>query len=343
MTTIASAGADAFIRRLPPDMRLFLVHGYDEGLIHERTRAIVNALLENDKDPMRLTRIDGDAAARDPGALADEALAISMFGGDKVIWIEMQSRDIVPAIEPLTKKPPANCSIVIEAGALKKGAALRVLFEKMEHGASVECYADERKSLGPLIDAEVREAGLRIAPDARDALVTLLGADRMTTRGEIAKLLLYAQGKEIIEIADIEAIVADAAPDALDDVVDSAFSGDGAAIEATAGRFFSEGGDAGFLLISLVRRLVLLHRVKLEMDAGARFDSVLQSLYVRLPPSRKGALERQASRWSAARLGRLFSALQNASARVRRDPKLAEITAMRALWALGSSARAGAA
>jgi DNA polymerase III subunit delta len=342
MTIVASSGADSFIKRLPPDMRFFLIHGYDEGLIHERTRSIIATLLGGDKDPMRLTRIDGDAALRDPGALLDEALAISMFGGDKVIWIEVMSRDVAPLIEPLAKQPSANCSLVVEAGALKKGAPLRSLFEKMDRGASIECYADDRRSLGGLIEAEAREAGLRIAPDARELLASLLGADRMTTRGEIAKLMLYAQGGAGIEIADVEAIVADAAPDALDDVVDSAFSGDASAIEATAGRFFSEGGDSALLMLALVRRFMLLHRIALETEAGSRLESVFQALYVRLPPMRKRALERQAARWSAARLGRLLASLQNAAGRVRRDPKMAEITAMRALWALGSSARGGA-
>ena len=339
MTIVANSGADAFIRRLPPDMRFFLVHGYDEGLIHERTRSIVAALLGGDKDPMRLSRFDGDAALRDPGWVLDEASEVSMFGGDRVIWIEVQNRDVAPLIEPLAKQPPAHCSIVIEAGALKKGAPLRSLFEKMDRGASIECYADDRRSLGALIEAEARDAGLPIAPDARDLLVSLLGADRMTTRGEIAKLMLYAQGSAGIGVADVEAIVADAAPDALDDVVDSAFSGDASAIETTAGRFFSEGGDAAALMPALIRRLVLLHRIALEMQAGARIDAVLQTLYVRLPPMRKSALERQSSRWSAARLGRLLPSLQNAAGRLRRDPKMAEITAMRALWALGSSAR----
>jgi len=342
MTIVASGGADAYIRRLPPAMRLFLIHGQDEGLIHERSREIVQALLGGHNDPMRLTRIDGAAAARDPGVLSDEALAVSMFGGDKVIWIETQGRDMAAAVEPLVKSPPERCSVVIEAGALKKGVALRVLFEKSDRAASIECYSDDRRALGPLIEAQAREAGLRIAPDARDALAALLGADRMTTRAELAKLMVYAQGREAIELADVEAIVADAAPDAIDDVVDCAFSGDSAAIEAAAGRFFSEGGDAGLLLIMLTRRLVLLHRVKLEMDAGAQFEAAIHALYVRLAPPRKRALEHQASRWSKAKLEHLLPALRSASARVRRDTKMAEFTAMRTLWALGSSARSAA-
>jgi DNA polymerase III subunit delta len=342
MTIVANSSADAFIRRLPKDMQFFLVYGYDEGLIHDRTRQMIAALLGGDNDPMRLARIDGDAALRDPGAVLDEALEISMFGGDKVIWIEMQSRDVAPLIAPLAKQPPAHCSIVVEAGPLKKGAPLRSLFERMERGVAIECYADDRRALGALIEAEAREAGLRIAPDARDLLASLLGADRMTTRSEIAKLMLYAQGGAGIGIADVEAIIADAAPDALDDVVDSAFSGEAAAIEASAGRFFREGGDAALLMLALVRRLLLLHRIVLEISAGARMDSVLQMFSPRLPPGRKSALERQAARWSAARLGRLLTSLQNAAGRVRRHPKMAEFTAMRALWALGSSVRGGA-
>ena len=76
-------------------------------------------------DPLRLTRLDGDAVARDPGALADEAYAISMFGGARAMWIEAQARDLLPALEPLFARPPQDCAVIVEAGSLKRGAALR--------------------------------------------------------------------------------------------------------------------------------------------------------------------------------------------------------------------------
>ena len=82
MSIVSSAAADGFIQRLPKDIRFFLVHGLDEGLTHERVKAIVRSRIGDDTDPMRLVRLEGDAVARDPGALADEAYAISMFGGD---------------------------------------------------------------------------------------------------------------------------------------------------------------------------------------------------------------------------------------------------------------------
>ena len=108
---------------------------------------------------------------------------------------------------------------------------------------------------------------MTIAAEARDYLVGLLGSDRGATRGEIAKLILYARGKQRIEIEDVEAIVADAAPSTLDATIDAALLGDRAGLEAGAGRYFADGGDPGFLVTRLAQRLTLLHRLRLEMEA----------------------------------------------------------------------------
>ena len=340
MTTISNTTADAFVKRPPRETRFFLVHGTDEGLIHERVKGLVKAALAGEADPLRLTRLDGDAVARDPGALADEVYAISMFGGSRAVWIEAQSRDLLPALEPLFARPPQDCAVIVEAGSLKKGTALRAAFERADEAASIECYPDDRRSLGPLIEAEARAAGLAIAPEARDYLIGLLGSDRLTTRGEIAKLTLYARGKERIEVEDIEAIVVDAAPSGLDALIDAALLGDMAGLEASASRYFADGGDAGLLVIRLAARLALLHRLRLEMERGRPFDAAMQTQYVRISPSGRAALAKQAERWSSSALGKRLIAVDALAARVRRDPRLADILATRALWSLVSGLRA---
>jgi DNA polymerase-3 subunit delta len=108
MTIVNSAAADGFIQRLPKEIGFYLVHGQDEGLAHERVKAIIRARIGDDLDPLRLVRLEGDAVARDPGALQDEAYAIAMFGGDRAIWIDAQGRDLMPALEPLFARPPAD-------------------------------------------------------------------------------------------------------------------------------------------------------------------------------------------------------------------------------------------
>jgi DNA polymerase-3 subunit delta len=129
VTTISNTTADAFVKRPPGETRFFLVHGIDEGLIHERVKGLVEAALAGEADPLRLTRLDGDAVARDPGALADEVYAISMFGGSRAVWIEAQGLDVLPALAPLFARPPPDCAVIVEAGSLRKGTALRTAFE----------------------------------------------------------------------------------------------------------------------------------------------------------------------------------------------------------------------
>ena len=342
MSVVNSFAADGFIQRLPKEIRFYLVHGSDEGLAHERVRAIVRNLIGADLDPLRLVRLEGDAVARDSGALADEAYAISMFsGGDRAIWIDAQGRDLLPALEPLFGRPPTDCTIVVKAGQLKKGTGLRAAFESSPARAAIECYSDDANALESLIDAEAHAAGVAIAPEARAALVGMVGADRQTTRGEIAKLMLYTRGQAQITAEDVEAIVSDAAPSNLDEVIDHTLLGDLPAVEMSLARFFDEGGDADYLMIRLVARLTLLHRLRVEMDQGRSFDTACQALFVKLPSSARRALARQAERWTSERVAERLPAVRLASARVRTEWRLAEILATRALWTLASQRRSG--
>jgi DNA polymerase-3 subunit delta len=216
---------------------------------------------------------------------------------------------------------------------------LRTAFETAENAASIECYPDDERALGKLIEAEARAAGLAVAPDARDYLVGLLGADRLTTRGEIGKLTLYARGKERIEVEDVEAIVSNAAPSSLDAAIDAALLGDMAGLEASASRYFAEGGDGGLLALFLGRRLTLLRRIRVEMERGRSFEAAMQTQAVRISPSGRTALGKQAERWSSSALSKRLVAAAALAARVRRDPRLADILATRALWSLASGLR----
>src|SRR5258708_31555797 len=152
MSVVSSAAADAFIQRLPKEILFYLVHGLDEGLTQERVKTIIRGRIGDDSDPMRLVRLEGDAVARDPGILADEAYAISMFGGDRAIWIDAQGRDLLPALEPLFTRPPTDCTLVVEAGQLKKGTGLRGAFEGSAARASIERYSDDSSTLESVIE-----------------------------------------------------------------------------------------------------------------------------------------------------------------------------------------------
>ncbi len=129
---------------------------------------------------------------------------------------------------------------------------------------------------------------MTIEPDARDLLVSLLGADRLASRSEIAKLLLYRpRVRKAITADHVVEAVADASVQANDDALDAAFGGDMAGLDAAMAKLHLGPVEAGLLLGAALRHAVALHRAKLSgpgEDSPFRFG---------LPPKRKAAIDRQ--------------------------------------------------
>ncbi len=125
-------------------------------------------------------------------------------------------------------------------------------------------------------------------PEARTLLVSLLGSDRLASRSEIAKLLLYAHGSATITAEHVEQAVADASAQANDDAVDAAFSGDLAALDGAVGKLHLGPVEAGLLLGAALRHATALHRAKL---AGSEGES--SPFRFGLSPRRKATVDRQ--------------------------------------------------
>jgi DNA polymerase-3 subunit delta len=339
MVAIKNHEADRFLARPPGHVFLYLIFGTDTGLVAERARKVVRGAIDDPKDPFQLLRISGDDIAADPLRLADEANTVPLFGGRRAIHIEAQGKAFVTALEPILRSPPQDCTIVIEAGALKRDAALRKLAERDKNAAAIECYPDSAKDIAQLIDSELSAAGLAIDKDAKDMLGSLLGQDRLTTRSELAKLILYADKDRRVSLAHVEAIVADASSLALDSAVNGAFQGNFGAVQETAARVFAEGGDYNALLGAALRHATLLHRARLEIEAGTNPAEATGFGAAGGGFRRAGAMDQHLRAWTSARLHRAIAILGEAIGKARREPKLAEITAVRALWSIALAAR----
>src|SRR5262245_1513106 len=229
MVAFKSHQVDAFVAR--PTQPVVLVFGPDSGLVRERAQMLIRASVDDMSDPFSLARLDGDELASEPTRLVEEANTVPLFGGRRAVWVKAGSRNFAPAVEALLAATSPDCRVVIEAGDLRRSAPVRTLCERARNAAALPCYEDGQRDLDRLIDAEMHEAGLTIAPDARAALVPLLGGDRLASRGEIRKLALYARGQTRIELDDVMAATADASALALDALIDAAFAGRTADVE----------------------------------------------------------------------------------------------------------------
>ena len=230
MVAVKAGDVEGALRRPDPRIGVFLFYGPDMGLINERARALAERSVEDPSDPFQLIRIDGDDFASDPGRLADEAGTMGLFGGKRALWVKATSRSIAPAVETVLKGELQDTVIVIEGGDLAKSAPLRTLCEKSQRALALPCYADTGRDLGAVVDEALKQGGFSIARDARTALLASLGGDRLATRGELAKLMLYAHGQREITLADVDAIMSDVSSLAMDAVVDAAFAVEGSVV-----------------------------------------------------------------------------------------------------------------
>ncbi|MGH6842907.1 MAG: DNA polymerase III subunit delta, partial [Methylocella sp.] len=332
---IKSHEAERFLARPAPHIFLYLVFGTDAGLVSERARKIVSCAVDDPKDPFQLVRIGGDELANDPARLADEANTIPLFGGRRAIWIEAQGKAFVASLEPVLKTPPRDCTIVIEAGALKKDAALRTLCERERNATAIQCYPDTPRDIAQLIDAEVGAANLSIAPDAAAFLVSQLGQDRLSTRSELGKLMLYAHGAAEITLDHVAAIVCDASNLILNEAVDAAFDGGFNALDVRLRHIFAGASDYHTLLAAALRHALDLHRARRDAEEGPREGSGFASAGFR----RNESFERHRRAWTRPNLGRAIDTIGEAVLGARREPKLGPTLAARALWTIAHTAR----
>jgi DNA polymerase III subunit delta len=342
MVALKGAAIETYLKRPDPALPIALVFGPDAGLVSERAQALMAASVTDLSDPFGLVRLEGDELAADPARLVDEALTVSLFGTRRGIWVKAGGRDCTRAVEALLRAPLRDCQIVIEAGDLRRNAPLRSVCERARQVAVIACYADAERDLQRLIDTELRAEGLSIAADARAALVALLGADRTASRGELRKLALYARGKAGVDLDDVMAVVADASALALDAIVDAAFAGRPAEVEAHWARARAAGTPPGRLLSAALREAMQLHRARLAVEAGESLGAAADTVVSTAQFRRRPAVETALKRWTAARLERVMDQLAAATLESRQlsgpTAPLADALAERVLLRLALAA-----
>jgi DNA polymerase III subunit delta len=340
MTALKAGEIDAFIARPDPARPIALIFGPDLGLVRERTEALIAKSVDDLNDPFALARIEGDTLAEEPERLVEEAHTVPLFGGRRAVWVKAGSRNFVAAVERVIAAPPASdCRVVIEAGDLKRNAPLRMACERAAVVAAIPCYVDGERELGRLVDEEMRSAGLTIAPDARGLLLSLIGGDRRASRNEVRKLALYAHGRTRVEVDDVLAVVADASALALDGIIDAAFTGRPADVEALFARARAQAMPASVVVASTLKQATQLHRARVAIEAGSSVGEASARMTPPVHFRRKAAVETALSNWTAARLERTMAQLAEAVLDTRRRPILAEPICERALLSIAVAAR----
>ena len=121
-------------------VRFYLFHGPDDA----QSRALGQRLTE----ALAASRfvLSGSAVKADPALLADEAGAMNLFGGTRVVWVEPAGDEIAAGVEALLEANAAESPVVAIAGALRKTSALLKLAEAAPDAVAFAAYPPEGRT-----------------------------------------------------------------------------------------------------------------------------------------------------------------------------------------------------
>lgn len=260
---LAGDAALAFCAKPKAGVRAALIFGADSGLVSAAADQLAKVWLPN-PDPMNVVKLSDDDLKRDPQMLADELVARSLMGGDRIVRVRAERApsekillDVLADIESGALN--AEAVLLIEAGELNKTNKLRAGFDAAQKAASLQLYAEDEAAVGAFVQARFEKAGVKLAPDALTAFIAELPGDRRLATAEAEKLELYALdlGREVT-LADIAMIAPAEQPRGADDAADAAILGDVAGADRAVDRFLDAGGNPISGLRTLHFRLLRL-------------------------------------------------------------------------------------
>jgi DNA polymerase-3 subunit delta len=313
VTALKGKDIEAFIARRDPRIGAALIYGPDLGLVRERADRLSRGVTPDFRDPFNYLELtDADLKAV-PTRLADEAAALSLMGGERLVRIRTNGEAAAEAAEILLKgledgsvKP--NGLVVVEAGDLGKASKLRKLFEQAKAAAALPCYADAPADVRALATEMARREELSIESEALDLLLAFLGEDRGVTRTEIEKLILYKGPKAVrdgpaaISIDDVRAIMVDTISDAAQEAAGAAADGACAMLARALHRSAGAGASPVGIVRALQREFARLRAAQSMIADGASPETAMGRLRPPVFFMEKRAFEQRLRPWNINRI-----------------------------------------
>ncbi|MGO7425731.1 DNA polymerase III subunit delta, partial [Rhizobium ruizarguesonis] len=250
------------------------------------------------------------------------------------IWIRGAANEkyLVDSLALLAEKPLEAAYLIVEAGDLKKGSLLRKTAEAARSVMTIPSYADDSRALNALIDTELSAEKLGITPAARQALIALIGGDRIASRNEVRKLALYCRGFDTVEEHHVTEIIGDASAISVDDAVDAILGGDLNAFLHAMQKISSSKTAIFLVLQACLKQFQLLDSMRAEMDEKRlQPPQIMQTMGRHLHFRRKPIVEQALRQWTAESIARESNRLQAAILQSRRRQVLEDSVAMQTL------------
>jgi DNA polymerase-3 subunit delta len=324
--------------RNPAAHRFFLLYGPDDA----GSRALVKLVAAAVGAEAERIDISGADLRSDPARLADEAASISLFGGARYIVVEPAGDETVPAVEALLQAPAAGNPVVLVGGALKGTSRLVKLALGEPSALAFASYVPEGQEAERMVVEMAREQGLIARSDVARRLADSCGGNRAILEQELRKLALFADAApdrpKPLEEEAIDAVGAANEEGDLSRLVDSVTGGDAALLQAELTRLESQGIEGIPLIRAVLRRMLLLSRLRGEVERGNSVDAVMASQGKSLFFKEKPAITRQLARWRGGLLAKSVNRLVEAERQAKASGGLGASAVDEELFAIARQA-----
>ena len=272
----SDARLKAALDRPPADVRLFLLYGPDEA----GAMALADRLGRAMGPEAERIDLDGATLKADPARLADEAAALSLFGGARWVRVVAAGEETVAAVTALLDGEAAGNPVVMIAPGLKATAKLVKLALDADRALAAACYVPSGDALDAIATSIAREHGLRTSGSVARRIATGSGGDRAIMTREIEKLALYLDAAPdrpaTLDEAVLDAVGADHGEPDMSDVIDALLAGRGPALGDALRRASEAGVSPIPWLRQLARRLASLAEMRAEVDSGVDVGAVMK-------------------------------------------------------------------
>jgi DNA polymerase-3 subunit delta len=315
------------------------LYGPDEGLVRERAEAVASSICPDLKDPFRVGDLTAAVLAADPARLFDETAQLSLTGGRRVVRVRGASEMLAKLFAEFLEGTPGGAFVVAEAGELPARSSLRRAFEAAPSAVAIGCYPDTPRELALVIRETLAAHRVTASRDAGQFLVEHLGGDRLLTRSELEKLVLYAGEGGRVELDDARLAISDTAALELDDAVLAAAEGEPARVERVLGRVFQQGESPVSIVRALLRHMQRLHGFTARLAAGASVDVILRSARPPIFFKQEDSFRRQLGLWTEPQLRLQLDRLAKAELNMKTTGLPAETICREAMLAVAQAAR----
>ena len=309
MTKLTQSALENLFKTGAPELKAVLFYGQDEGL-GEECRARMSLAVVADKDPFRLVELTQAQIKDDPALLSAEANALSLMGGRRAIIVRGADNHFTAVLKDFLPSYKGDSLLIITAGGLKTKDSLPLLFAESPDLAVFPCYADEGEALKRFVLQTLSDQGFQTTPDVIAFIADNLGADRLQSRSELAKLFAYMGTQKTITMDDAAACIGDASALSIDQMLYALSAGRQKELHETLDRLFAEGQSPIGLLRSAAAHFKKLHVTLAKIADGTPAEAAVAAL--RLHFKRTDEFKRQLKQWNLMKVGRALDLLTQA-------------------------------